>query len=115
MRYWIYAASMATGLYAMTAMAGPVSVVPPIASPAIILAQATTTPAPVGQAQMPTPAPGQTQTRTPPPAHTPGQPMEHGPGMGPMMGGQGGHPGPMGGMAPCAAGKTMSGTPPVCK
>ena len=102
MRYQIHGTLVATGLFAMTAMGNPVLAIPPGGGSSIMLAQAT--PAPVAQAPAPTAVPGQM--------------MEHGremgKGMGPMMNGQG-HPGPMGGMPPCPAGQSMSGTPPACK
>lgn len=110
MRYKLFGTLGAAGFFAMAAMAPPIFANPPGEASSVMLAQATTTPAPttppaVGGQQQP---PGTTTTM-------PGQMMEHGKGMGPMMGGPAAHPGPMGEMPPCPAGKTMSGTPPTCQ
>ena len=107
MRYQMYGALVATGLFAMTAMGNPALAASPAGGSSITLAQAATAPAPAPGAGVQPQTPGASTTM-------PGPMMEHGKGMGPMMGGQG-HSGPMAGTPPCPAGKTMSGTPPTCK
>ena len=115
MRYQMYGALIAIGLFAMTAMGNPALAASPAGGSSITLAQAATAPAPGAGVQPQTPG---APTTMPGPMMEHGKGtapmMEHGKGMGPMMGGQG-HSGPMAGTPPCPAGKTMSGTPPACK
>ena len=113
MRNMVYGTLAAAGFFMIAAMGHLVLANPPGEASRVMLAQATQTPGPAapsaaGAQQQPA---GATTTM---PGHMmePGKAM--GPGQGPMMGGQT-HPGPMGGMPPCPAGKTMSGTPPTCK
>ena len=110
MRYKLFGTFGAVGFFAMAAMGPPVFANPTGQASSVTLAQATTTPAPT----TPATAGGQQQPSGTAPT-MPGQMMDHGKGMGPMMGGSAAHSGPMGAMPPCPAGKTMSGTPPACK